>query len=510
MTNATNMFSSACSCQGKGGDDLIPLLVVGAILAGVHVGGKWLKRLKGRANMTNNGDKKDEVSACGSGEGNCCSGPRKWIWIVLAVAVAGVLIAKNAGKKDVSPNTPAPNGTSATVDTSGAKAAAPEATTQGKALPRLVDLGAGKCIPCKMMAPILEDMKKTYVEKLDVQFIDVWENPDAGKKYGINVIPTQIFYDATGNEVFRHEGFFGKEDILAKWKEFGVDLTAKADAQPFSRWTPAQPDTRPKNSVCYMCDGDIPSNSLVVVKAGKGDVRLCGMHHYFVMYSCLTEDKTGFEQKVTVTDWATGSLVPITDALYVYGMDTKTGRPTVKAFAGKDAAEAERQANGGNVLDLAVLQSKELANKCGFCDRAVYPEDVAEVIVGDVKTWGCCSHCALGVAARTGKDIEVRERDRLTGKKVVVKTLNGSVASLEPTTAVAWFGQRTKPDGSHVSAGCFHQGFFVNAENLKKWVEANPLETGEMITIQKALADKMKLNPQQISKACKIGECSPK
>jgi hypothetical protein len=162
------------------------------------------------------------------------------------------------------------------------------------------------------------------------------------------------------------------------------------------------------------------------------------------------------------------------------------------------------------VLDLAVLQGNELANKCGFCDRAVYPEDVAAVTVGDVKTWGCCSHCALGVAARTGKDIEVRERDRLTGETVVVKTLNGSVASLEPATAVAWFGQRTKPDGTHVSAGCFHQGFFANAVNLKKWVDTNPLETGEQITIAKALADKIKLTPQQIGKACKIGECAPK
>jgi len=504
------MLPSACSCQGKGGDDLIPLLVVVAILAGLYAGGKWWKRLKGRANMTNNGDKKDEGSACGSGGGSCCSGRGKWIWIVLAVAVAGVLIAKNAGKKPASADTPTVNNTPAATEATGTTPAAPAAATQGKALPRLVDLGAGKCIPCKMMAPILEDLKKTYVGKLDVQFIDVWENPDAGKKYGINVIPTQIFYDATGKELFRHEGFFGKDDILAKWKEFGVDLAGAAAPAGVSRWTPMQPDTRAKDAICYMCDGDIPSNSLVVVKTDKGDVRLCGMHHYFVMYSCLTEEKTGFEKKVSVSDWATGTLIPISDAVYVYGMDTKTGRPTVKAFADKAVAEKERQVSGGNVLDLAVLQSKELANKCGFCDRVVYPEDVAEVIVGDVKTWGCCSHCALGVAARTGKDIEVRERDRLTGEAVVVKTLNGSVASLDPATAVAWFGQRTKPDGTHASAGCFHQGFFVNAENLKKWVDANPLETGEMITIQKALADKMKLTPQQISKACKIGECAPK
>ena len=95
---------------------------------------------------------------------------------------------------------------------------------QTKALPKLLDLGAGKCIPCKMMAPILEEMKKDYAGTLEVEFIDVWKNPDAGKQYKIEVIPTQIFYDATGKELFRHIGFYAKADILAKWKELGVDL----------------------------------------------------------------------------------------------------------------------------------------------------------------------------------------------------------------------------------------------------------------------------------------------
>jgi thioredoxin 1 len=49
-------------------------------------------------------------------------------------------------------------------------------------------------------------------------------NPDAGKPYSIEMIPTQIFFDASGKELFRHTGFFGKEDILAKWKELGVEL----------------------------------------------------------------------------------------------------------------------------------------------------------------------------------------------------------------------------------------------------------------------------------------------
>jgi thioredoxin 1 len=93
-----------------------------------------------------------------------------------------------------------------------------------KPLPKLLDLGAGKCIPCKMMAPILEQLKKEYAGKLEVEFIDVWKNPDAGKPYAIKVIPTQIFFDASGKELFRHIGFYSMDDILAKWKELGVDL----------------------------------------------------------------------------------------------------------------------------------------------------------------------------------------------------------------------------------------------------------------------------------------------
>jgi thiol-disulfide isomerase/thioredoxin len=104
---------------------------------------------------------------------------------------------------------------------------APATAPQTNALPKLLDLGAGKCIPCKMMAPILEQLKKDYAGTLEVEFIDVWKNPDAGKQYKIEVIPTQIFYDTTGKELFRHIGFFAREDILAKWKELGVNLKAK-------------------------------------------------------------------------------------------------------------------------------------------------------------------------------------------------------------------------------------------------------------------------------------------
>jgi thioredoxin 1 len=93
-----------------------------------------------------------------------------------------------------------------------------------KPVPRLVDLGAGKCIPCKAMAPILEGLKAEYAGRMEVQFIDVWKDPDAAKPYGIRMIPTQIFYGADGQELARHEGFMARDEILAQWKRSGVSL----------------------------------------------------------------------------------------------------------------------------------------------------------------------------------------------------------------------------------------------------------------------------------------------
>jgi thioredoxin 1 len=106
------------------------------------------------------------------------------------------------------------------------------------ALPKLLDLGSKQCIPCKAMAPILEELKREYAGTLDVEFVDVWlkENAPLAEKHGIKLIPTQIFFDAAGKELWRHEGFISKEDILAKWRELKVDLgpPSSANARPGS------------------------------------------------------------------------------------------------------------------------------------------------------------------------------------------------------------------------------------------------------------------------------------
>ncbi len=91
-------------------------------------------------------------------------------------------------------------------------------------MPRLVDVGADKCIPCKMMAPILEELRAEYAGSLEVIFVDVWKKPEEGDKYGVRMIPTQIFYDASGKELYRHLGFMSKEDILKKLQELKIPI----------------------------------------------------------------------------------------------------------------------------------------------------------------------------------------------------------------------------------------------------------------------------------------------
>jgi len=130
------------------------------------------------------------------------------IIIVLVVAVGLVIILKQ--KK------PSPTDLSSDNSVGGVQAAG---------LPCLVDLGAGKCVPCKMMEPILEELRTEYKDKFEVRLIDISKDMETARQYSIRTIPTQIFLDASGKELFRHEGFFGKEDILTKWRQLGMELT---------------------------------------------------------------------------------------------------------------------------------------------------------------------------------------------------------------------------------------------------------------------------------------------
>jgi thioredoxin 1 len=196
----------SCSCQ-SGGDSLRLYAFVGLALlwAGPRIFRNW------RIRSMSEGKKAPSAAV------------KALIVVALVAAVGAVIFAKSISKNGVPDSKPS-TAVEVTSAPSSADLGALVVADTGK--PRLLDLGSVTCIPCKMMAPILEDLKTEYAAKMDVEFIDVWQDASAGKKYDVELIPTQIFFDASGKERYRHQGFFAKEDILAKWKELGVDLPA--------------------------------------------------------------------------------------------------------------------------------------------------------------------------------------------------------------------------------------------------------------------------------------------
>ena len=91
-----------------------------------------------------------------------------------------------------------------------------------KGMVTMVDLGAKSCIPCKMMTPILEKLENVCKEKAAIVFIDVWKDRKPAVRFGIRSIPTQIFFDEEGKEVYRHVGFMSEKAIRTQLKKMGV------------------------------------------------------------------------------------------------------------------------------------------------------------------------------------------------------------------------------------------------------------------------------------------------
>lgn len=92
-----------------------------------------------------------------------------------------------------------------------------------KGMVTMIDLGATECIPCKLMAPIMAKMEKQYDGKAVIVFIDVWKHKEQAKRFGIRAIPTQIFFNERGQEVYRHVGFMSEKAIVNQLKKMGVE-----------------------------------------------------------------------------------------------------------------------------------------------------------------------------------------------------------------------------------------------------------------------------------------------
>ncbi len=97
---------------------------------------------------------------------------------------------------------------------------------KGKVAPLItfVELGSVNCIPCVKMQPVMKSIEEKYEQQVEVIFYDVWkeEQKAKAKEYRIRLIPTQVFLDASGAEVFRHEGFFPEEEIDQLLKSHGL------------------------------------------------------------------------------------------------------------------------------------------------------------------------------------------------------------------------------------------------------------------------------------------------
>lgn len=131
------------------------------------------------------------------------------ILLVLAVAVIIIVKKYSTGNKSSISNVP---GTTTN----------PLERALKSGMPVVADFGRGECIPCKMMKPILEELMQTYKGKAEIFIFDIDEYSDLTTQYGIQMIPTQIFFDKSGKEVMRHEGFMEKDKIIEQLNELGV------------------------------------------------------------------------------------------------------------------------------------------------------------------------------------------------------------------------------------------------------------------------------------------------
>ena len=91
-----------------------------------------------------------------------------------------------------------------------------------KHLITFIEIGADRCIPCVQMQPIMKEIAQEFADRVQVVFYDVWKDPTPARKYGIQLIPTQVFVDQKGKEIFRHVGFFAKDEIVELLKKHGV------------------------------------------------------------------------------------------------------------------------------------------------------------------------------------------------------------------------------------------------------------------------------------------------
>ncbi len=108
-----------------------------------------------------------------------------------------------------------------------------QATPNEKPQIYFIELGSVNCIPCRQMQPVMKSIEAKYSPRVKVVFYDVWtkEQSKYAQLFNIRVIPTQVFLDASGIEIFRHQGFFPQKDLEKFLADQGVKPATKESSK---------------------------------------------------------------------------------------------------------------------------------------------------------------------------------------------------------------------------------------------------------------------------------------
>lgn len=154
--------------------------------------------------------------------------------VLIVAAIAVIFIVKNAPEEDAPDLPDELFGLNATTEIDFAALAE-------YGLPVIVDYGADSCIPCKQMAPVLKTMNAEMKDKAFIKFVDVWKYGSAANNVPIQIIPSQVFFNADGtpyvpsdslkkqiggfklyNGFTVHEGGLTEDEMRAILAEMGV------------------------------------------------------------------------------------------------------------------------------------------------------------------------------------------------------------------------------------------------------------------------------------------------
>jgi len=87
------------------------------------------------------------------------------------------------------------------------------------ALPEILEFDRKFCPVCKQSEAIIQAVQAKFPGQFTVRRLYIDEDESLFRRYRVAIVPTQIFLDASGREVFRHEGLFPQEKLLAKLRE---------------------------------------------------------------------------------------------------------------------------------------------------------------------------------------------------------------------------------------------------------------------------------------------------